>query len=167
MNSGCSSYSCEQLVLKRRELEEVVLFGDGLGRAAAIGARIAGLGVVDVQFVEDAVLAGVGALVDIAVLQASIEQILNHFGMLRAGGALEEVDIQVERLPLLAELVRNEVRELCGDLPAAAAARSIFWPCSSVPVVRYASKPSMRLMRLIASAAMVVYVWPMCGAALT
>ena len=40
-----------------------------------------------------------------------------------------------------------------GDLPAACAERSTFWPCSSVPVVSTASKPCMRLKRLMVSAA--------------
>ena len=58
----------QQLVGEGRELEEVVFFGDGFGGAAAIGAGVAGLGVVDVEFVEDAVLAGVAAFVDVAVV---------------------------------------------------------------------------------------------------
>ena len=71
----------QQLVLKRRELEEVVLFGDGLGRTAAVGARIAGLGIVDVQLVEHAVLAGVRALVDVAVVEAALKQLLHDLGV--------------------------------------------------------------------------------------
>src|ERR1700684_3326014 len=39
---GILSVEIEQDVLKRRELEEIVVFGDGLGRASALGARLAG-----------------------------------------------------------------------------------------------------------------------------
>ena len=46
--------------------------------------------------------------------------------------------------------------KVCGSTPAAAAACSTFWPCSSVPVRKKTSKPSRRLKRAITSAAMEV-----------
>ncbi len=49
MKSGLSFVELQQLVREGRELEEVIFFGDGFGGAAAIGAGVAGLGVVDVE----------------------------------------------------------------------------------------------------------------------
>ena len=63
----------QQLVLKRRELEEVILFMHGLGDPAAVGAWIARLYAVHVHLVGDAVLAGVRALVDVAVVANAAE----------------------------------------------------------------------------------------------
>ena len=74
MKSGLLFVELQQLVGERRELEEVILFGHGLGGAAAIGARIAGLGVVHVELVEDAILPGVTAFIDVAVRQAALEE---------------------------------------------------------------------------------------------
>ncbi len=54
-----------------------------------------------------------------------------------------------------------------GVMPRAAAAFSIFWPCSSVPVRKYTSSPIIRRCRAITSARTVVYVWPMCGLSFT
>ena len=102
----------EQPLLERRKLEVEILLGDGFGGASAIRAGIARLGFVDVQLIEDAILAGVVALVDVAAFDAAVEQILDNFGVLGIGGALETVDLQVERLPLLAEFVRDEIGEL-------------------------------------------------------
>jgi hypothetical protein len=47
--------------------------------------------------------------------------------------------------------------------PFAAAARSIFCPCSSVPVSIQVSSPAWRCQRASVSTATVVYPWPMCG----
>ena len=94
----------EQFILKRRELEEVVVFCNRLCYAAAIGTWIAGFGIVDVQFVVHAVMAGVRSLVNVAVIQAALKKVLNHLCMLRAGRSLEEVDIQIQRFPLIAKL---------------------------------------------------------------
>ena len=44
----------------------------------------------------------------------------------------------------------------CGASPAAAAAFSIFWPCSSVPVRKCTSRPSSRMKRASTSQASVV-----------
>ena len=57
----------DELVLECRELEVVVFFVDGFGGASAIGAGSAGLR-IDVELVEDAILAGVGSLIDVAVI---------------------------------------------------------------------------------------------------
>src|ERR1019366_9176162 len=109
----------EQLVLKGRKFEKKVLFGDGLSGPAAIGTGIAGLGVVDVEVVGNAVLAGVRTFVYIAVLAASLEQVLNHARVLRAGGALEMVDLEAQQLPLSLEFAGDGVAELLGRLAGA------------------------------------------------
>ena len=44
----------------------------------------------------------------------------------------------------------------CGSMPAAAAAFSTFWPCSSVPVRKNTSNPSSRFQRASTSQAIVV-----------
>jgi hypothetical protein len=54
----------QQAIAEGRELEVEILFRYRFGRTAAIRTRIAGLGFADVQLIEDAVLAGVAALVN-------------------------------------------------------------------------------------------------------
>ncbi len=46
--------------------------------------------------------------------------------------------------------------KLCGSTPAVSAAFCTFWPCSSVPVRKWTSKPSSRLNRASTSQASVV-----------
>src|SRR5208283_2685184 len=59
----------------------------------------------------DAILAGVGTLVDVAVPAASFKQILDNLGVLRAGGALEVVDLQAQHLPLALKFGGDSVGE--------------------------------------------------------
>jgi hypothetical protein len=49
---GLGVVEIKQAVLEGGELEEEVFFGDRLGGTAAIGTRVAGLGVVDVEVVK-------------------------------------------------------------------------------------------------------------------
>src|SRR5581483_3712859 len=102
----------QQPVLEFGELEIEILFGDRLRGPSAIRARIAGFRFADVEFVEDAILSGVGAFVDITVLETPVEQVLDHAGVLGVGGALEPVDLQAQDFPLPAEFLRNEIGEL-------------------------------------------------------
>ena len=51
--------------------------------------------------------------------------------------------------------------------PHLAGASRTFSPCSSTPVTKRTSRPRIRWKRAAASAAMVGYALPMCGAALT
>ena len=54
--------------------------------------------------------------------------------MARVGGADRAVHADVQLFPLLAEFGRDQYRRtLAAILPVASAARSTFWPCSSVP----------------------------------
>ena len=109
----------QQAAGEGRKLEEEVLFGDGLGGPAAIGAGIAGLGVIDVEIVEDAVLAGVRAFIDVAVIAATLEQVIDHARVFGAGGALEVIDLEAERLPLVFELAGDDVAEFLGRFAGA------------------------------------------------
>ena len=108
----------EQALGERRELEKVILLGDRFRGPAAIRARIAGLGLVHVQLVENAVLAGVTALVHVAVLHAALKEPLHGFAMsLVFGRADEVVDAQTEVAPLSLKLLGDGLRELLWRLP--------------------------------------------------
>jgi len=110
----------DELFGEGRELEEEVLLGDGFGGPAAVRARVAGFGVADVELVEEAVLPGVGALVDVAVVEAAAEEVLHHLVMLGIRGALEAVDLETQLPPLLAELLGDDGGELLGGLAGGA-----------------------------------------------
>src|ERR1035437_8346271 len=97
------------------KLEIIIFFGDGFGGAAAIRAGTAGLGVVHIGVIEDAVLAGVVAFINLPPFAAAAEQILDAVGMAVAGGALEAIDVEAENLPLLAELFRDGVGIFLGS----------------------------------------------------
>ena len=68
------------------ELEVVVGLGDGFGEPAAVWAEDAGRA-VDVGFVGDAVLAGVGAFIDEAILLELGEEVLDAVFVVGVGGA--------------------------------------------------------------------------------
>ena len=89
----------EQRLLERGKLEEIIFFGDGFGGAAAIGTIFAGLGVVHVSVVVDAVLAGVVAFVDVAVFVAEFEEPLHGADVVEIGGANEFVGGEAEFVP--------------------------------------------------------------------
>ena len=101
----------QQLLLERGQFEVVVLFGDGFGGASAFGARVARFRVVHVELIEHAILAGVAAFVDVAVVEAAAEQILHLDGVLGGGGALETVDAEAQDFPLALEFGGNDVGE--------------------------------------------------------
>ena len=70
------SMQFDQRLLKLAQLEEEVLFGDGLEQAAAVRAGRA-RGRIDEGFVGDAVGAGVGVEVDVAALVERREELLH------------------------------------------------------------------------------------------
>ena len=61
-------------------------------------------------------------------------------------------------IPIASDIARKSAEmpsvNVCGSIPASAAAFSTFWPCSSVPVRKKTSNPSSRLNRAITSVAM-------------
>ena len=75
----------QELVLKRRKLEEVIFFAHRFRGTAALGAGSAGADRIHVEFVEDAILAGVVSLVDVAVVADAPPQRLH--ALLVLGGS--------------------------------------------------------------------------------
>ncbi len=141
MKSGILVVKLQQLALEGRQLEEVILFADRLGDAAAVGAGRSRRP-IDIQLVGDAVLAGVGALVDEAAIAQRGEQLLHAALVPRLGGADEVVVGQAQPVPQRAKLGRDRrSANSCGVRPASLAERSIFCPCSSVPVRNQVSMP--------------------------
>ena len=108
---GLLGVEANQLVLERREFEVIVFFVDGFRGAAAIGAGSAGLR-IDVEFIGNAVLAGVSSLVDIAVIANLAPQRLHALLVARGGGADEIVVGQAHALPERTEFGGNFVGEL-------------------------------------------------------
>src|SRR6202008_3158126 len=79
----------EQRLLKCRQLEEIVFFGEGFQRPAAVRAKIAGFRIGHKIVVVNAVLAGVVAFVDVIVLAAEAEEPLHGADVLQIGGTDE------------------------------------------------------------------------------
>ena len=88
----------QELVGKCRELEEVILLVHGFGDAAALRAALPRAD-VHVHLVRNAVLSGVAALVDVAVLAELAEQGLHAFLMTFFGGANEVVVGEAHPIP--------------------------------------------------------------------
>ncbi len=136
-------------------MKKVIFFADGLSDAAAVRTRRAGSD-VDPRFIGDAILAGVGAFVDEALVAQGGEEVLDAALVARFGGADEVVVGEAESVPQTAELAGDgRWRTPAGVRPASAAERSIFCPCSSVPVRNQVSMPSALLRRAMASHTMV------------
>jgi hypothetical protein len=62
------------------------------------------------------------------------EQFLNGEPVLGVGGAEELVVVDASAFQAAMNVCDSSSTNAAGVLPAAAAARAIFWPCSSVPV---------------------------------
>ena len=93
----------QQPPLERRQFEKVILLGNGFGGTPTFRAGIAGLGVVNIQFVVDAVLTGVAAFVDVPVVAAAFEQPAHGLVVPEIGGADEVVVIDPELPPQVRE----------------------------------------------------------------
>src|SRR5205814_8565839 len=85
----------EKRLLKRREFEEIVGFGDGFRGPPAIGTILARL-YVDISIVIDAVLPSIVAGIDKAVFAAQLEKPLHGVRVLQIRGANEFVDGNAE-----------------------------------------------------------------------
>src|ERR1700737_4300891 len=96
----------EKGLLERGELEEVVRFGDRFRGPAAIGTILAGL-YVDVGIVVDAVLSGVVARIDVAILAAQPEKPLDGSRVTNFRGANELVGRNAKFVPQGAPLVSH------------------------------------------------------------
>src|ERR1700730_11656457 len=88
----------EKGFLECRQLEEIVRFGDGFRRPAAIGAIFTGLH-VNVRVVENTILPGVVSRIDVAILAAQAEKPLNGAGVANLCGADEFVALDAELVP--------------------------------------------------------------------
>ncbi len=89
----------EQRLFECGEFKEVVFFGESFERAPAIGTVVAGLGIIHKSVVVDAVLAGVMALVDVAVLAAKAEEPLHGTNVPQVGGADKFIGGESELVP--------------------------------------------------------------------
>ena len=102
----------QQLVLKCRELEEIILFFHRLRGTPAFGAGRAWSHDIHVELVEDAVLAGVAALVDVAFVAEHAPQRLHALLVFVGRGANEVVVGQAHPVPESAEFGGDFVGEL-------------------------------------------------------
>jgi hypothetical protein len=107
----------EQRLRHGGELEEIVLLLNGFGDASADGAGRSGRVVVGIELVKNAVLAGIGTLIDEAALLEQGEHGLHATLVLGAGGADELVIGDAETVPEGAELAADFVGELLGSFP--------------------------------------------------
>jgi hypothetical protein len=118
----------QQAALERRQLEKIVLFGDCFCGAPAFRTQISGLGIVDVQLIIDAVLAGVTTFVDVSVALAALKEPPDGLMMIGVGGADKVVVIDAQLFPEAGEFrdhsgavfVGTEVSGLGGLLHVAA-----------------------------------------------
>src|SRR6185437_1500292 len=109
--TGIGFIELEELALESRELEEVVLLAHGFRRPAAVGAKRARRA-FNVSLVEDAILAGVRTLVDVAAVAKRGEKMLHAALVARLGSANEVVIGETEAIPEAAEFLRDGVGEL-------------------------------------------------------
>ncbi len=102
----------EQLILKRRQLEEIILFLYGLGRPSAVRTGSARLPTIDIELVGHAILSGVSAFVDITVVANAAKQFLHALLMPVFCGADEVVVRDTHPLPQFTEFRGDFVRIL-------------------------------------------------------
>src|SRR5882762_711393 len=102
----------EQLLLKSRQLEEVILFLYGLGRPSAVRTGSAWFHAINVELVGDTILSGVSAFVDVTIVANAAKQFLHAPLMPVFCGADEVVVRDTHPLPQFAEVRRDLVRIL-------------------------------------------------------
>src|ERR1700694_484654 len=109
----------QQPVSESGKLEVVILFAHGFGRTAALRARRAGAYRVNIEFIEDAVLAAVGPFIDVAVFLHAPKNLLGAALVPVIGSANEIVISNSQAVKQLAELRGDLVnpflgRSICG-----------------------------------------------------
>src|SRR5215469_4674817 len=102
----------EQPVTKFRKLEKIVFFVNRFRGAAALGAGRTGTGGIHVEFVVDAVLTRVGALVDVAIVANPPPQSLHAVFVAIRGSADEIVIGETHPIPKRAKFTGNLIGEL-------------------------------------------------------
>src|SRR5205807_9931934 len=81
----------EQLILKSRQLEEIILLLYGLGRPSAVRTGSARFRTIHIELVGHAILSGVSAFVDVTVVTNAAKQFLHALLMPVFCGADEVV----------------------------------------------------------------------------
>ena len=105
--------------------------------------------------------------IDIAILLDLLKDFFYAAAMPILGCPNEIIVRDVEVVPQGFEFIYHAINKFYGRFIAGfGAAFWIFCPCSSVPVRKNTSRFFALLYRASASAAMVVYEWPMCGMSL-
>src|SRR5258707_15897983 len=99
----------QKFVLKGGKLEEIVFFVNGFSDPSASRAGIAGLRAIDVEFVRNAILPRVCALIDVAVVANAPEQLLHTLSVARFRSANEIVVRNPHPLPERTEFRRDLV----------------------------------------------------------
>ena len=134
MKSGIRLVELQQLALKGRELEEIILLAHRLRHASAIGANRPRRP-VHISLVGDAILAGVGALVDKAPVAQRGKQMLHAALVPLFGGADKVVVAQPQPVPQPAKLRRDRggklLRRAPGQLRPSAQSSARARPCRS------------------------------------
>src|SRR6266853_6553127 len=102
----------EQLILKSRQLEEIILFLYGLGRPSAVRTGSARLRTIHIELVGHAILSGVSAFVDVTVVTNTAKQFLHALLMPVFCGADEVVVRDTHALPQFTEFRGDLVRIL-------------------------------------------------------
>ena len=112
MKSGCVFVQLHQAILKRGELEEIILLGDQFPGAAADRAVGGLLGIGDVEIVVDAVAALVEILVDVTGVARLQKQPPHGAQVLERRGADEVRVADAELVPQAAKNGRVAVHQL-------------------------------------------------------
>src|SRR5262249_2007921 len=107
----------QQLVLKRRELEEIIFFANGLGNLSASRTRITRLRPIHIQLVRHAILPGESPLEDEPAVATQPEQMLNPLLVPLFSSADVVIIRNPHPLPQPAKLRRNFIGILLWSFP--------------------------------------------------
>ena len=102
----------QQFLFHRRQLEEIIFFADRFGGTPALRTRRGWSGIVHVQLVVHAILAGIAAFVDESFFLQAAEHPLHAAGVALFGGADEIVVGDAHGIPQRAIFARDPRGEL-------------------------------------------------------
>jgi len=126
--------------------EKVALLLESLDLPTAVDVATVGDGSLrDKGLTARAIPSLVDALIDVAPLDEALEEPLNGPSVNRVGRADEAGVLNPQTLPEAVVVLDDPVGQLLGGDAPLRAARSAFWPCSSVPVRKKTSYPRSRL----------------------
>src|SRR5204863_4161872 len=109
---GLLGVQLDQLVLECRQLKKIVFFFYRFRWSPTLGAGSAGSNGIHIKFIEDAVLAGVTAFVDVSVIADPAEQLLYAALVFVRSGADVVVIGQSHPVPQGAKLGRDFIGEV-------------------------------------------------------